>query len=65
MDIETGAWSALSSQKSSNFRELSNFVYNLEKDPSEGKLAGTETFMFTNNTTVDTDYHNGKKSSPE
>ena len=38
LDTETDTWNALGTQKSSNFIELSNFVYNLEKDATEGKL---------------------------
>ena len=49
MDIETSTWNDLSSQESSNFIELSNFVYNLENDAIQGKMAGTESFMFTEN----------------
>ena len=50
MDIESGTWNALGSQKPSSFKELSNFVYNLEKDAIEVNLDGTETFIFTDNT---------------
>ena len=34
-DIETGTWNTLGSQRSYNFREISNFVYKLENDASE------------------------------
>ena len=65
MDIETVTWNALGSQESYNFREISNFVYKLEKDAAKGKMSVIETFMLTDNTTVEADYHNGKPSSPE
>ena len=65
LDIETGTWNALGSHKSSNFRELSNFVYKLEKDAAEGNLTSTKTFMFTDNTTPEAVYYNGTSCSPE
>ena len=63
--IETGTWNAIGSQKSSNFRVLSNFVYKLEKCAAEENMYGTETFMFTNNTTAESAYHNGTSYIPE
>ena len=53
MDIKTGTWNALGILKSSNFRELINFVYKLEKDSTEENLASTKTFTFTENTTTE------------
>ena len=52
-NIENGTWNDLGSQKLSNFRELSNFLYKLEKDAAEGNMYSTETFIFTDNTTAE------------
>ena len=65
LGIETITWNALVFQKSYNFRELGNSVYKLEKDAAERNLIGTDTFMFTDNTTDEADHHNKTSSSPE
>ena len=65
LDIETGMCNALGSQKSYNFRKLSNFLYKLENDAAVRYLHGTETFMVIENTTAEADYHNGTSFSQE
>ena len=50
-------------QESSNFRELNNFVEKLEKEGASGTLVGAELFIFTDNTTTESAFHNGTSSS--
>ena len=64
IDVQTGTWNEEGSDKSSNFRELGNFVIRLEQDADLGKLDGAELFLFTDNSTAESAFHNGTSSSP-
>ena len=64
IDVQTGTWNEEGSDKSSNFRELGNFVIRLEQDAELGKLDGAELFLFTDNSTAESAFHNGTSSSP-
>ena len=61
--VEYGTWTEKGSESTSNFREFSNFVCKLEKDTSLGKLAGVELFIFTDNATTESAFHNRTSSS--
>ena len=61
--VEYGTWTDKGSEATSNFREFSNFVSKLERDADLGKLTGVELFMFTDNATTESAFHNGTSSS--
>jgi hypothetical protein len=63
IEIMMGTWNDEGSKKSSNFRELANFVILLENEASSGRLKGSELFLFTDNDTAQSAYHNGTSSS--
>ena len=63
LKIMSGTWNESGSKKSSNFRELSNFVIRLEAEAAIGSLFGSEMFFFTDNDTAQNAYHNGTSSS--
>jgi len=63
IQVLAGTWNEEGSKKSSNFRELSNFVIRLEVDAAEGILSGAELFFFTDNDAAQNCYHNGTSSS--
>jgi hypothetical protein len=63
LEIQIGTWTEAGTEHSSNFREFGNFVIRLEKDASEGKLKGAEVFMFTDNSTTESAFHNGTSTS--
>ena len=63
IEVLAGTWNEKGSKKSSNFRELSNFVIRLEVEAAEGKLFGSELFFFTDNDAAQNCYHNGTSSS--
>ena len=39
-------------------------MYKIVNDASEGNMVITETFIFTENTTAESYYHNGTSSNP-
>jgi len=57
-------WNEDHGSKTSNFRELSNLIYALEKARDEGLLEGTEVFVFTDNTTAEAAFFKGTSSVP-
>ena len=61
--IHMGTWNERGSEKSSNFRELGNLVMRLELEAENGCLDGAEMFMFTDNSTAESAFHNGTSSS--
>ena len=61
--VQIGTWNEQGSNKSSNFRELGNFVLRLEKEAALGELEGSEIFLFTDNSTAESAFHNGTSSS--
>ena len=63
LEIQIGTWNEDGSGQTSNFREFGNFVIRLEKDASEGKLRGSEIFLFTDNSTTEAAFFNGTSSS--
>lgn len=63
LEIQIGTWNEKGTDKSSNFRELGNIVIRLEKEAKEGKLKGSEVFMFTDNSTSESAFYHGTSSS--
>jgi hypothetical protein len=63
IQVHMGTWNEEVSGKSSNFRELGNLVICLELEASKGCLDGAEMFMFTDNSTTESAFHNGTSSS--
>jgi hypothetical protein len=61
----SGQWSDEIRAKSSNFRELNNLTNALEQAHSDGTLADSEVFVFTDNSTAETAYFKGTSSSQE
>ena len=61
--VYAGTWNEKGSSKSSNFRELSNFVIRLEAEAAIGNLQGSEVFLFTDNEAAQSCYHNGTSTS--
>lgn len=64
IDIIFGTWNESGRSQSSNFREFGNLVIRLESEAENGKLSGAELFLFTDNSTTESAYHNGTSSSP-
>ena len=58
-----GTWDKKTSTESSNYRELRNLTETLELMASEGTLAGTELFVFTDNSTAESAFSKGSSSS--
>jgi len=61
----SGQWNSEHGGQTSNYRELVNLVYALEKARDEGLLEGTEVFVFTDNTTAEAAFFKGTSSTPE
>ena len=61
--ILQGTWAESMSEKSSNFKELGNFVNKLENDAKNNLIAGAEMFLFTDNTTTESAFYNGTTKS--
>jgi hypothetical protein len=64
IQVHMGTWNEKGSKQSSNFRELGNLVHRLELEAERGLLSGAEIFMFTDNSTAESAFHNGTSSSP-
>lgn len=59
-----GQWtSSVSSEESSNWRELGNLVFYLEGLEPKGELVDTEVFMFTDNSTAEAAFWKGTSQS--
>ena len=66
IDFEFGQWTcSVSSEMSSNWRELNNFVEFLERQALKGLLLGTEIFAATDNSVAESAFYKGYSSSPE
>ena len=60
-----GLWGKDSEDESSNWREFENAVEACELEAREGRLDGTELFLFTDNSTVEAALYKGNSSSPK
>lgn len=58
-----GTWGKDAENESSNYRELRNLVETAEEEAAAGKLAGTEFFIFTDNSTAESSFYRGSSSS--
>ncbi len=58
-----GTWGEDMDESSSNHRELRNLVDSLEIMEKDGTLAGTEAFIFTDNSTAESAFYKGTSSS--
>jgi hypothetical protein len=58
-----GLWSASEQEESSNFKEFSNLVGDMEDDARAGRLRGCEFFMFTDNSTTESCFYRGSSTS--
>jgi hypothetical protein len=58
-----GVWSTTDEAESSNYRELTNLVQDLESESAKGGLTDTEVFLFTDNSTAESAFYKGKGSS--
>ena len=58
-----GTWDKETSKESSNYRELRNLTETLELMAADGTLAGTELFLFTDNSTAESAFDKGSSSS--
>jgi hypothetical protein len=58
-----GQWNKPSSQKSSNYRELSKLIYAVENVSFSGFLENSELFIFTDNFAVNSTFFKGTSSS--
>lgn len=54
----------LSSDRSSNFKELYNLVLMLEEAAAAGRFANTELFLLTDNSTAEAAFYKGTSSNP-
>jgi hypothetical protein len=54
-----GVWGGDAEGNSSNYRELRNLVEAIEAEASDGNLANSEVFLFTDNTTAEAVYYRG------
>ena len=63
LSVEFGTWTEIGSESSSNYREFANFVLKLEREAEKGNLDGAELFLFTDNATTESAFHNGTSSS--
>ena len=61
--FQYGQWSTEVSEKSSNYRELRNFVETLEALYLEGKVTNCELFLLTDNIVVEYAFYKGSSSA--
>jgi hypothetical protein len=61
----SGQWNEEHGQKSSNFRELANLTYCLEKAHTDGLLCNSEAFIFTDNSTAEAAFFKGTSKSKD
>lgn len=57
--FEYGQWCSVESEQSSNWRELSNLVDSFETWAHTYDLPGSQIFLFTDNSTVESAYWKG------
>lgn len=60
-----GVWSADAEEESSNYREFTNLVEDLEQEAESGRITDAEVFMFTDNGTTESAFYKGASSSKE
>jgi hypothetical protein len=60
-----GLWGRDSEEESSNWREFENAVESCEHEAHEGRLEGSELFLFTDNSTVEAALYKGNSTSPK
>jgi hypothetical protein len=60
---KSGQWNKQHSVETSNYRELSNFVYFIEEAHQSGLLHNTELFVFTDNSMAEAAFFKGTSSS--
>jgi hypothetical protein len=58
-----GVWGADVESESSNYRELANLVEDTEAEAEAGRLAESELFLFTDNSTAESAFYKGSSSS--
>lgn len=58
-----GEWTRENAEESSNFREMSNLVLQVEEHVMKGQLEDCELFLFTNNSTAKAAFYKGTSSS--
>ena len=64
VSFRVGIWgSDEESERSSNYRELTNLVEDTEAEVRASNLFQTEMFLFTDNSTAESSYHKGSSSS--
>lgn len=61
--FEYGQWTDEKSENSSNWRELNNLIESLEGYATTENIAGSEIFLFTDNTTAEATYWKGTSRS--
>ncbi len=62
--MRIGTWGSDMDDSSSNHRELRNLVDTLKRMEKEDTLAGTEAFIFTDNSTAENAFFKGTSASP-
>lgn len=58
-----GVWGSDAEDESSNYRELTNVVEEMEEEAKSGRMVETEVFMCTDNSTAESAYYKGSSSS--
>jgi hypothetical protein len=64
-NFRIGVWGADEGPESSNWKEFTNIVESLEDEAKTGNLEGSEVYMFTDNSTVESCAGKGSSSSPK
>lgn len=64
-NFRIGVWGADEGPESSNWKEFTNVVEALEDEAKAGNLEGSEVYMFTDNSTVESCASRGTSSSPK
>ena len=62
-NFRIGVWGCAEDPESSNWKEFTNIVESLEDEALSGNLAGSEVYMFTDNSTVESCASRGSSSS--
>ena len=63
MSAEFGTWTEKGSERSSNFREFSNFVVKLQREADKCYLTGAGLFLFIDNSPTEFAFYNGMSPS--
>ena len=64
-NFRIGIWGSKEDPESSNWKEFTNVVEALEDEAKVGNLEGSEVYMFTDNSTVESCASRGSSSSPK